>query len=1549
MPVLPPNAFAAGQEKPARKPTLGLGFVVKLKNMRKKYQTRIQKRAEAIQALSAYVPRFILKETLSLEKEEADAILCPRASSVSGSAMIADISGFSKLTTALALGEVEITKSPRYDSIKKQKMSRRASDGKRDSSKCNVDRELQLMQRRMKRYQSDGSHSSEGAEQLQKLISKYFTKMIDIIEENDGDVVRIAGDAIIVLFEAENLRCSAVKSANCAAALIQRLDNFEIHDLPLRLHVTVGSGTMTQFVLGGHCGRYEPLLVGSVFDTISPLLDLAKPGQVSFANATWELMHSNGNMNDEEVKLAPQIKPYSGQCMENCVVYTVTEKMFSAAAVSPMNKRMPSTPSSRNTVRRVTAMQKTTRHVKHVSPTVEILESMGGKSRWTHYALKAFAPMPVLENVEAARAGWLALNLRLSILFVRIEGLSSKSSDLKGAKVDFADNSDGEDEDEGTKENSDIFKSLQEFQEVFLSVQKCIMNEGGAIKEFTLDDKGFVVVAGFGIPPLVYSDASARAVRAAMHLKEGIVEFGCEAFCGVTTGVVLCASVGSQSRREFAMIGAVVNKSARLMCVKGNMGVLVDEDTHKSASNAFTFSEHEESPFQLKGSGLVHAFTPVEEIKMDGRQKRRKISALSDSGEHGFDLVRSVMRRGQIFGCNIELGIIMERVHALWRANRSSVVSITGPIGSGRAALCRKMKEFASPLALPIFSGKCTQGNKSSCWLTIIVGALEILQDMYIDDGKVSEECDQKEVLSVAFREIGMEFSDDLHHMLESGNVDSESVMDGMADHSDHTLTKQIANLLMHTAFMTADKSSGLKSDDVFSQDIEERTGKLIICIEDAHWMDNASVFLLRNIVSEFSHVKNSALSFVICISARVKGSARLVETLVKAVRLKSYKAGKSMARKRGILLADSRRQRKKSSLINMITGRDVNGNISCLRLNCFQKQSQDFNAKTYFECLVYKPEMESLGCTVCLTSGKVRRRARRGSVGMHTSHHGPTILRIVLNPLCFDDCKAFVSSIASSIVLYISSATMSVKERTTLKQQADTVEVDDRINLILCILASGNPKFVMELFLYYYQTGVFAERKGAVRNAKTLMGKERIQQLRAKAKTTKDVSTRSIILQPGMYLPRANILPHKLRSMISSEISRLAKSNDTIFCLRIASCFGMTFVAKDLKCVYPIESEKSKLPFHLNTLVETGILVLEQEGNATEHYRFATFVAHSVVYAELPLRQRRQIHFSIAKMYKKIAKTWKSKAITSPGQTTPATEGSLTPPRPSTPVSEVPLTPPHRALRVDVKYPHETSAAADDADDDLQTMHAKLVHHYWMADDHRKSFIIAKRLGKTQLQNHIRSSAQVYLLQSAINMKIPKRLLSIIESDKQLRGIFTSSLPGLQGVTSALGILRSVKRQSGTNQHLSESDVQMRLPEMKVKQIIDLSSLPFSPKANAHILRSSFCPSPIRTRQGTERDRWLVSKEKLGKLSQSAPNLHALYTNSLSDSMFGSLLDAANAMDFTNRGTDTTATTTTSEKSIASKMTTKKKRTNFWRSMKFPALPSPSSPAIFK
>ena len=106
-----------------------------------------------------------------------------------------------------------------------------------------------------------GSEQAVGAEHLTLLISEYFDNLIEVAESYGGDVVKFAGDAVLILFPVEDndfavrvaVTC-ALKMQEVAKRLSQKIKNEK--DLCLSLKIAISYGSIRGMILGGVLDRW---------------------------------------------------------------------------------------------------------------------------------------------------------------------------------------------------------------------------------------------------------------------------------------------------------------------------------------------------------------------------------------------------------------------------------------------------------------------------------------------------------------------------------------------------------------------------------------------------------------------------------------------------------------------------------------------------------------------------------------------------------------------------------------------------------------------------------------------------------------------------------------------------------------------------------------------------------------------------------------------------------------------------------------------------------------------------------------------------------------------------------------------------------------------------------------------------------------------------------------------------------------------------------------------------------------------------------------------
>jgi class 3 adenylate cyclase/tetratricopeptide (TPR) repeat protein len=251
--------------------------------------------------------------------------------------------------------------------------------------------------------------------------------------------------------------------------------------------------------------------------------------------------------------------------------------------------------------------------------------------------LRAYVPRSVQASLDAGQTDWLAEFRRVSVLFIKIGAL-----------------------DAGVDETTD------QLQRAVVAVQTAVYRYGGAINQLLADDKGMVVVCGWGFALHAHEDDEVRAVRAALDLRRNLNEIGVPASFGLATGEVFTGLRGNRHRCEYAMIGDVVNIAARLMDAADG-GIFCDLASCEGAARRIEFEAL--LPIRVKGrEQAVGVFRPLQV---------------------------SATRPTEIVGRVEERRALRERLDALVAGARGGVVVIEGDAGIGKSRLVTDLIERA--------------------------------------------------------------------------------------------------------------------------------------------------------------------------------------------------------------------------------------------------------------------------------------------------------------------------------------------------------------------------------------------------------------------------------------------------------------------------------------------------------------------------------------------------------------------------------------------------------------------------------------------------------------------------------------------------------------------------------------------------------------------------------------------------------------------------------------------------------------------------------------
>ncbi|KAF0753598.1 hypothetical protein AaE_005653, partial [Aphanomyces astaci] len=536
-----------------------------------------------LEVLCRYVPRIVLSQYA----HSRVALTEPATQSFTAVMALFDISGFSTLADRLTKEEnvrpviaTETTKlSTSNGSIAKPIDVSRSASHRRIShaSGGRIDSVHHLSQRseNEKRHNPNNSFSLKekrptmGAnatndvglmrtgmaiEQLTKTLNQTLAPVIDIITQYNGDIIKFAGDAMIVMWQSDHIPLKTptgggapttsppvdpgvllFTAISCALQVLKALDTSQdfkqTHPPPpttvsgglgaLKMHVGMGFSTVTGNHVGGLLNRWEFYVAG------------AATGQMSIAEAD----------------------AHAGELVVSAESYRA---LVESSSVQPMHIMAEALPTGNY---KITDLRSDA-NVKYTLPTLRL-------GRDLIPLVKSYVP------------GCIALSLGKGKIV--INGMRS----ITAIFIKFT----------GILDIADATEQLHEVHRCLCAVQDAAYRVHATIRQFLIDDKGAVAIVVVGLPPFYHENNALHGIRMALYLKEK----GVQASIGITSGPAFCGSIGSAVRAEYAVVGDVINLAARLMSMAQPGEILCDDTTHTATLTRFEFDKG--THVMVKGKG----------------------------------------------------------------------------------------------------------------------------------------------------------------------------------------------------------------------------------------------------------------------------------------------------------------------------------------------------------------------------------------------------------------------------------------------------------------------------------------------------------------------------------------------------------------------------------------------------------------------------------------------------------------------------------------------------------------------------------------------------------------------------------------------------------------------------------------------------------------------------------------------------------------------------------------------------------------------------------
>lgn len=468
-----------------------------------------------------------------------------------------------------------------------------------------------------------GTLGSEGAELVARTMSALFGALFDTLGRWNGSVLKLSGDALTAIFSGPNHPRWA---AAAALELQERMLAFEALETPvgpftLRMRIGLASGAVLLTEVGTP-DRIELLVAGAPARRAVEIQRVAAPGTVVVAGATYREIESTSR------------------------AFTVAPNIYHLTSIDPIKPPQPV-----------------------VAP------------RWKPRSDRSWELQALVARLEQLRPYLVEQHLgRLSAGPQTLAG----DGDIRPVTVLFACLANAGPLLERASQTQ-TESALDRLESNARRIWEIVTRHGGTINKLDLHSDGHTLVALFGAP-VAYGNEADRAVSCALALlRECGLPDGNEAEgeaallvrrVGLATGRVFAGAVGSATRREYTVMGSVVNLAARLMDLAVDGEALIDDRTAQAVGGRFRLQQR--PPVPVKG------YDEAIPLFLVASEQRSRLSAL-------------MRERTRLVGRDNELAQATTCVsNAL--AGSGCVVALVGEAGIGKSRL---LAEIARSLPVP--------------------------------------------------------------------------------------------------------------------------------------------------------------------------------------------------------------------------------------------------------------------------------------------------------------------------------------------------------------------------------------------------------------------------------------------------------------------------------------------------------------------------------------------------------------------------------------------------------------------------------------------------------------------------------------------------------------------------------------------------------------------------------------------------------------------------------------------------------------------------------
>eukprot|EP01094_Clydonella_sp_ATCC50884_P020498 TRINITY_DN4269_c0_g1_i7.p1 TRINITY_DN4269_c0_g1~~TRINITY_DN4269_c0_g1_i7.p1 ORF type:complete len:1194 (-),score=265.90 TRINITY_DN4269_c0_g1_i7:206-3700(-) len=136
--------------------------------------------------------------------------------------------------------------------------------------------------------------SAAAFEHVSTHLNAYFSRLIDECSAHGGDVIKFAGDALIVLFSAahSSLELATKRATVCATEIQRKHGKYDSEAFSLTLHIGVACSLLHAIHVGGVDHHWEYLVIGDCFSQLESAVDAGKSGDVVLSEPAYRCCKS---------------------------------------------------------------------------------------------------------------------------------------------------------------------------------------------------------------------------------------------------------------------------------------------------------------------------------------------------------------------------------------------------------------------------------------------------------------------------------------------------------------------------------------------------------------------------------------------------------------------------------------------------------------------------------------------------------------------------------------------------------------------------------------------------------------------------------------------------------------------------------------------------------------------------------------------------------------------------------------------------------------------------------------------------------------------------------------------------------------------------------------------------------------------------------------------------------------------------------------------------------------------------------------------------------